>query len=41
MSFLNMIFGFDHTTAGVPTACTNSAAAIYGITEFAERHPER
>ncbi|KFI58467.1 hypothetical protein [Bifidobacterium choerinum] len=37
MSFLSMIFGFDHTTTGVPTTSMNSAATVSAMSEIAER----
>lgn len=37
MGFLNMIFGFDHTTTGISATSMNSAATVSIMTELAER----
>ena len=37
MGFLNMIFGFDHTTTGIPSTSMTPAATVSIMTELAER----
>lgn len=37
IDFLDTVFGFDHTTNGIPATSMNSAATVSVMTELAAR----